>query len=129
MAGVQEVWITYAAVNGTVWQTLDLTRNVLEPALWEGVLPVGAAAPADLRYMVQAVSGVGLVTLLTNDGEYCAPGIDRGAPVAPPLTTSTAPAAPSGHELAAGPAYRFALYHLMQGVQSATLFPVTVEEV
>ena len=32
-------------------------------------------------------------------------------------------------ELAAGPAYRFALYHLMQSADSATLFPVCVEEV
>ncbi len=32
-------------------------------------------------------------------------------------------------ELAAGPAYRFALYHLMQAADSAALFPVSVEEV
>ncbi len=82
---------------------LDLTRSAAEPALWEGTLQLGPTLPSDLRYMVQAVNGVGLVTLLTNNGAYFTPGIDPGAPVAPPLTTDPVNATPVLIELLSPP--------------------------
>ncbi|MBK8047514.1 MAG: hypothetical protein IPK16_10545 [Anaerolineales bacterium] len=103
VAGVQEVWVTYAAVDGASWQSLDLVRNSTEPAQWEAVLPASAVAASNLRYIVQAVNGVGLVTLLTNNGEYFTPGIDPGAPVKPPLATDTTSATPVTLQLLSAP--------------------------
>ncbi len=78
-AGVQEVWVTYAATGGPFagqWQSLDLARNASDSALWEGTLDLNGAAPQDVRYIVQAVNGVGLVNLATNLGAYYVPGVD-----------------------------------------------------
>ncbi|MFO1311115.1 MAG: DUF642 domain-containing protein [Burkholderiales bacterium] len=77
-AAIHEVWITYTDGLGT-WASLDLTQCVrAAPAaplpavcaiedsrLWMGQLPT---APANLRYVVQAASGTGLVTLDDNRG-------------------------------------------------------------
>ncbi len=78
-AGIQEVWVTYTDTNqpGT-WQSLDLTQNTNDTTLWEGTLP-SVADPTAIRYMAQAVNGVGLVALDTNRGAYFIPGIDPGA--------------------------------------------------
>ncbi len=79
MADVQAVWVTYSTLNGNSWQSVDLTRAVDNPVLWQGMLtlPNGVAA-ADVRFMVQAASGTGLITLDTNRGQYFTPGIDPG---------------------------------------------------
>ncbi len=76
-AGVQETWVTYTAKNGPFagkWQSLDLVRNPAEPTRWEGTLALAGTSPEDIRYMVQAVNGVGLVSLDTNLGAYYVPG-------------------------------------------------------
>jgi len=81
-AGVQEVWVTYTALSGPlsgVWQSLDLTRDPQDSTLWTGDLALGGTPAADLRYMVQAVNGVGLVALNTNNGAFFIPGVDPGA--------------------------------------------------
>lgn len=85
-AGVQEVWVTYTAEHGAwygQWQSLSLSQHVPprvpaaeeDSTLWEGDLPipVGISA-ADIRYMVQAVNGVGLVTMDTKLGANYVPG-------------------------------------------------------
>jgi hypothetical protein len=86
-AGIQEVWVTYTAVAGPLagtWTSLDLSQgrnsaNTFDAAnpstRWIGTLalPAGQNA-ADLRFMVQAANGVGLVTLNTNQGAYFIPG-------------------------------------------------------
>ncbi|MEJ2748892.1 MAG: Ig-like domain-containing protein [Anaerolineae bacterium] len=77
-SGVQEVWVTYTAVNGPwagVWQSLDLSQNTSDTTLWEGALDLNGADPFDVRYMVQAANGVGLVSLATNLGGYYIPGV------------------------------------------------------
>jgi hypothetical protein len=84
-AGVQEVWVTYTSVNvndplyGT-WQSLDLSRvpppyTTSNPSMrWTGTLPLPVGQLArDVRFMVQAVNGVGLVSLVTNLGAYYTP--------------------------------------------------------
>ncbi|HRW07060.1 MAG TPA: hypothetical protein P5121_18280, partial [Caldilineaceae bacterium] len=89
LADVQEVWVTYSTVNGTTWQSFGLTSNSSNPILWEGTLP--GATVSNARFMVQAASATGLVTLDTNQGAYYTPGIDPGAPT-PPSTGGQSPA-------------------------------------
>ncbi len=87
LADVQAVWVTYTGITGPLaglWRSLDLQQDSREPALWTGRLPVGTIPIGDLRYMVQAVNGVGLVTLATNNGEYFTPGVDPGNPATQP---------------------------------------------
>ncbi len=80
-AGIQEVWVNYTTVcapNSSCnrsWQSLDLIQNGEDSTLWEGSL--GTATPQDIRYIVQAVNGVGLVSLATNLGAYYIPGVDE----------------------------------------------------
>ena len=82
-AGIQAVWVTYTAVDGPLfgqWQSLDLAQNSADSRLWEGTLNLPYADPSNLRAVVQAVNGVGLVSLLTNAGAYLTPGSDPAAP-------------------------------------------------
>ncbi|MBI4672359.1 MAG: hypothetical protein HY741_11940 [Chloroflexi bacterium] len=90
-AGIQEVWVTYTGAEGDLygaWQSLDLVQSNTDSTLWEGDLTLGATAPKDLRFIVQAVNGVGLVTLAANLGNYYAPFVsdDPGLPRAPSTT-------------------------------------------
>ncbi|HEY3057614.1 MAG TPA: hypothetical protein VGL99_01430, partial [Chloroflexota bacterium] len=99
-AGVQEVWVTYTTVTTSgpfagKWQSLDLARvappfTTLNPSTrWVGSLPLPAGqSTADIRYMVQAVNGVGLVSLGTNLGAYYTPGPDTVLPTAPKEATT-----------------------------------------
>jgi hypothetical protein len=72
-AGIQAVWVTYTALSGPLagqWQSLDLTQNGTDSTLWEGTLPLAGTSPGDFRFMVQAVNGVGLVSLYSKLGAY-----------------------------------------------------------
>ncbi|OGO45246.1 MAG: hypothetical protein A2W37_13100 [Chloroflexi bacterium RBG_16_63_12] len=78
-AGIQEVWVTYTALNGPFagkWQSVDLTQSTTNSTLWQATLALDGTAPGDVRYIVQAVNGVGLVSLNTNLGAYYIPGVD-----------------------------------------------------
>ena len=93
-AGIQAVWVTYTAIDGPLfgqWQSLDLTQNPTDSTLWEGTLVVPYQDVSNIRAVVQAVNGVGLVSLVTNTGSYLAPGSDPGAapPTYPVSTTVT----------------------------------------
>jgi uncharacterized repeat protein (TIGR01451 family) len=75
-AGIQAVWVTYTSVVGTYngrWQSLDLTQDPVDSTLWTAVLPLNGNASQDVRYMVQAVNGVGEVALDTKFGAYHVP--------------------------------------------------------
>jgi len=82
-AGVQEVWVTYTATQGPLrgrWQSLDLTQSATDSTLWESVLVLdNQTLPSDLRYMVQAVNGVGMVALNARQGRYHVPDQADGA--------------------------------------------------
>jgi uncharacterized delta-60 repeat protein len=95
-ASIAQVWITYTSDGANVWASLDLTQCVSSvpngplPAtcgatndsrLWTGRL---AVAPTNLKYLVQAVNGVGLVTLDDNLGSF------HGLEVAPPTKSTIA---------------------------------------
>ncbi|MBC8075723.1 MAG: Ig-like domain repeat protein, partial [Chloroflexales bacterium] len=64
------------------WTSLDLTQDAQDSTLWQGDL-AGVAA-SDVRYIVQAANGLGVVTLADNLGAYYTPGTD---PAAPPSAT------------------------------------------
>jgi predicted outer membrane repeat protein len=84
-AGIQEAWIVYTFENegaSGAWLPLDLTQDPADSRLWKGTLDLDSAPASGLRFVVQAVNGVGLVTMMTNQGAYYRAGVD---PVAPPI--------------------------------------------
>ena len=100
-AAIQEVWVTYtsgAGGSGT-WTSVNLQQCITPlPAVcgstadsqyWkEQVLT--AALPADTKYIVQAASGTGLVSLDDNLGRYYSV-VGAIAPVATTIAFSTSP--------------------------------------
>jgi hypothetical protein len=81
-SGVQEVWTSYTGAAGPFygqWQSLDLTQDPLDSTLWSGVLALpDGQSWQDVRFIVQAVNGVGLVSMVSNFGAYFIPGVDPG---------------------------------------------------
>ena len=84
--GIQEVWVTYTGVSGPFhgeWVSQNLGRGTPSNR-WTTQLTLPPNQNADsVRFMVQAVNGVGLVTLATNLGTYYAPGPDKLPPTNP----------------------------------------------
>jgi hypothetical protein len=80
--GIHEVWVTYTGIPGSAfhgeWKSLSLVQDATDSTLWSAALPLPSGAiAADLRFMVQAASGTGLVVLSTNFGQYFQVGIDE----------------------------------------------------
>jgi CSLREA domain-containing protein len=81
-AGIQSVWVTYTGDGGTLvgeWRALDLVQDAQQSTLWTATLDLsdfGDVEAGNLNFMVQAVNGVGLVTLDDNEGFYYQVGID-----------------------------------------------------
>ena len=100
-AGVQEAWVTYTAESGPLhgqWQSVNLVQDQTDSTLWTSTfpLPVGQDISA-VRYIVQAVNGVGLVGLDNNLGDGYTPRVPVGVATAPgttptSLTLGSAPA-------------------------------------
>jgi CSLREA domain-containing protein len=79
-AGIQEVWVTYTALSGPLhgtWQSLDLMQSPDDSTLWQKSLLLNGTAAQDVRFMVQAANGVGLVSLDANLGAYYTPGVNQ----------------------------------------------------
>ena len=95
-AGMQQVWVTYTTDGSGAWTPLDLTQCVAPLAaecagiedsrVWKGHL---AGTQANLAYVVQAVSGVGLVALDDNRGAYY--GVVTGPPAVTTFTLDPLP--------------------------------------
>ena len=95
-AAIYQVWVTYTSEGANAWTSLDLTQCVAPlPAIcgasedsrvWKGRL---AAAPLNLKYLVQAASGIGLVALDDNHGAYY--GLAAVTPAATANTLVTPP--------------------------------------
>ncbi|MEW5959568.1 MAG: Ig-like domain-containing protein, partial [Chloroflexota bacterium] len=89
-AGIQGVWVTWTTAldaPGTgVWQSIDLAQRESDTRIWEGTLPLNGLAPADIRYMVQAVNGFGLVSQDVNRGNFFTPGLDSEPTIETVLT-------------------------------------------
>ena len=83
-AGVQDAFVTWsdASQASGSWQSVDLKQNACTGAdhlgnplptdslHWGGSIPLGSTMAQDLRFMVQAVNGVGLVSMDDNDGAF-----------------------------------------------------------
>ena len=81
-AGIQQVWVTYTAEAGPFhgsWQSLDLTQDLSDSTLWTAVLPLPAGqAGSDVRFLLQAANGVGLVGFDNNLGDGYTPDVPVG---------------------------------------------------
>ena len=78
-ASIQEVWVTYTSSDGSFngeWQSIDLVQDLSDSLLWTATLPLAGNTPANMRYIVQAVNGVGGVSLAANGGFYYTPDDD-----------------------------------------------------
>jgi Tol biopolymer transport system component len=97
-AGIQQVWVTYAGVTPGQWQSLDLTQDGTDSTLWTGTLT--GVDPTQVEFMVQAVDGVGLVSVDDNQGDYYRPGqipeALQSTPEPLPPTSLALSAPPSG---------------------------------
>jgi hypothetical protein len=70
-AGIQQAWVTYTGVHPNTWESLDLSQSSEDSTLWTGTLSgLTSAQVSALRFIVQAVNGVGLVSLDDNQGSY-----------------------------------------------------------
>jgi len=97
--GVQEVWVTYTLQNYTgapdrntgspgspyygAWQSLTLTKPTADSGIgrWQGTLQLAPGVVAtQVRFIVQAVNGIGSVTHSTNFGRYFIPGTSTLSP-------------------------------------------------
>ena len=87
-AGIQEVWVTYTnlSAENKQWQSISLAQDAEDSTHWIGSLDVGSTAAKNIRYIVQAVNGVGLVSMDTNLGSYYTPGERAGQTTATTLT-------------------------------------------
>jgi hypothetical protein len=94
--GVQEVWVLYTTGPGSggsgTWVPLQLTQDELDSTLWRGTVTITGAQ--SVRYLVQAVNGLGLVTMSENYGEYYEVGV-TGAQPPPPVATTIAVSGPT----------------------------------
>ena len=74
-AGMQQVWVTYTGAPAGRWRSFDLTQDPADSTLWTGALtPDAPVVPGGIQFIVQAVNGVGLVSLDDNQGELYRPG-------------------------------------------------------
>ena len=69
-AGMQGVWVTYTGFDNA-WHSLDLTQDATNSSHWSHTLPLPTGqAASNIRFIVQAVNGVGLVALNDDYGQY-----------------------------------------------------------
>jgi hypothetical protein len=97
-AGIQQVWITYTATAPACsggpnpcagqWQPIDLVQQGDDSTLWTATLPLGGTAAGDVRYLVQAVNGAGVVGTATNLGAYYVPQPRVASTSSPKTSTS-----------------------------------------
>ena len=72
-AGIQSVWIVWTGGGGASdsWKLVNLTAVEGNPTLFTGSFPLPSGGhAADLRFIVEAVNGAGLVTIADNLGAY-----------------------------------------------------------
>jgi hypothetical protein len=81
-AGVQELFVTWTDGGGS-WQSLPLTQSAVDTLRWSGSLSLSGVDRAGFGYLVQAVSGVGLVAVDDNGGSYYGLTTDTAAQPTP----------------------------------------------
>ena len=93
-AGIQEVWATYTGSGAMagLWQSIDLVQNENDSTVWTAVLPLNGVPAEDVRFIVQAANGVGLVSAATNLGAfYSGAGTAEGDLLATAVTLQSPP--------------------------------------
>jgi VCBS repeat-containing protein len=93
-AGVQQVWVTYTGLSGPffgAWESLDLTQSAGDSTIWQGVLSLQGSPAAEVRFLVQAANGVGLVSMDTSQGAYYIPGVSGEPTITTALHFTSAP--------------------------------------
>nr|WP_231134795.1 Ig-like domain repeat protein [Motilibacter deserti] len=100
-AGVQQAWVTYTGTPGSpwhgTWSSVDLVQDPDDSTRWTARLQLAPGqSAADVRFLVQAVNGVGLVGVADNSGAYYTPGVDPTAATVPTALTLALPAGTSG---------------------------------
>jgi len=102
--GVQDIWVTYTGETGSLkghWASLALDRvgtatNGTSVVLYYGgSIPRGTTLTNDVRALIQAVGGNGLVTWASNDGAYYAVVNESATAADPKISTSLALSAAS----------------------------------
>ena len=97
-AGIQGVWVTYTGFDSQCpaspapkcWLPLDLEQDLSDPGHWTGSLEIPSGSSAsDIRFMIQAVSGVGLVGRDDNRSAFFS--IDQPASTPTPAATTDDP--------------------------------------
>ncbi|MCC6606866.1 MAG: CSLREA domain-containing protein [Anaerolineae bacterium] len=94
-AGIQEVWATYTGSGSLagLWQSIDLVQSANDSTVWTAVLPLNGVPAEDVRFIVQAANGVGLVSAATNLGAfYSGAGTAEGDLLATAVTLQSPPA-------------------------------------
>ena len=86
-AGIQEVWVTYTGDENT-WSSVDLIQDPDDSTLWSKTMPLPrASAGRSIEFLVQAVNGVGLVSLDDNLGRtYSIGQTNQTVTIAAPAT-------------------------------------------
>ena len=73
-AGIQQVWVTYTG-HANAWESVDLIQDPIDSTLWSKTMALPTALTGrSIEFMVQAVNGVGLVSLDDNVGRDYAVG-------------------------------------------------------
>jgi hypothetical protein len=108
-AGVQEVWVTCtsgANQPSGEWRSFDLVQQTADETgsvvtedtrLWKLSVPLSqlpVISASDLRFMVQAVNGVGLVAMNTGGGAYYGVTQEDTTPAPTTLTIDNVPLPP-----------------------------------
>jgi len=99
-AGIQEVWVTYTTGDGS-WDSTDLTQDLADSSHWSTTVTVSDVSLAS--FIVQAVSGVGLVAVADNYGAYYSPV----PPIGPDATPTSLQLDPSPASAAYGTTVTF----------------------
>ncbi len=96
-AGTQGVWATYTGTSSGPlhgqWQSVELTQSATDSTQWTGTFTDANAAlqgsPAvDARFLVQAVNGVGEVSMDNNNGYLFTPSFTPGLQSSEALTAN-----------------------------------------
>lgn len=117
-ASIHCVWLTYYFEGTNTWQSVDLNIDTNAPnrTVWKLLLPLGGQSYNNLRFMVQAVSGTGLLTIDTNNGQYYTPAPDTQQPVPTVSTALSFINLPASVSYGATPTIGISLTKIVNGV-------------
>ena len=72
-AGMQKVWVTYTG-HGNQWTSVQLEQDATDSTLWSKTIALSPTPGRSIEFLVQALNGVGLVSMDDNLGRLYAIG-------------------------------------------------------